>query len=84
MIFFDHFVNIAVPKMRDFRGLDITKFDGRGNYNIGLTEQYIFPEVALDKSDKARGMNITIVTSAKTDENARALLDAIGMPFKKK
>lgn len=81
--FFDRFVNIAIPRIRDFRGLDVSKFDGRGNYNIGLNEQYIFPEVSLDKSDKARGMNITIVTTAKTDSEAKELLAALGMPFKK-
>lgn len=83
--FFDRLVNIAMPRIRDFQGLSPNSgFDGRGNFNLGLREQYIFPEVNLEKSDKARGMNITIVTSAKNDEQARALLLAMGMPFKKK
>ncbi|MDD5687339.1 MAG: 50S ribosomal protein L5 [Elusimicrobia bacterium] len=81
--FFDRLVNISIPKIRDFRGLDSSKFDGSGNYNLGLTEQYIFPEIALDKSDKARGMNITIVTTAKDDSDAKELLSSLGMPFKK-
>ncbi|MEW6557716.1 MAG: 50S ribosomal protein L5 [Elusimicrobiota bacterium] len=81
--FFDRLVNIAIPKIRDFRGLEVSKFDGRGNYNLGLTEQYIFPEVVLDKSDKVRGMNITIVTTAKKNEVAKELLSALGMPFRK-
>ncbi|MBN1384941.1 MAG: 50S ribosomal protein L5 [Elusimicrobia bacterium] len=81
--FFDRLVNIAIPRIRDFRGLDVSKFDGRGNYNLGLNEQYIFPEVILDKSDKARGMNITVVTTANTDSEAKELLAALGMPFKK-
>ena len=82
--FFDRLVNIAMPRIRDFRGIEPNKFDGRGNFNIGLTEQYIFPEVNVEKSDKARGMNITLVTSAKKDEHARKLLECLGMPFKKR
>ena len=81
--FFDRLVSISIPKIRDFRGLEPSKFDGRGNYNMGLTEQYIFPEIVLDKSDKARGMNITIVTTAKNDENAKEFLSMMGMPFRK-
>ena len=81
--FFDRFVSIAVPRIRDFRGFELSKFDGRGNYNLGLSEQYIFPEIALDKSDKARGMNITIVTTAKNDEQAKEFLSMMGMPFRK-
>src|SRR3989339_8522 len=82
--FFDRLVNVSIPRIRDFRGLDDSKFDGRGNYNLGLTEQYIFPEIILDKSDKARGMNITIVTSAKSDSDAKELLAMLGMPFRSK
>lgn len=81
--FFDRLVNVAVPRMRDFRGLE-PKFDGQGNYNLGLNEQYIFPEIKAEKSDRARGMNITIVTSAKTNEHARELLSLLGTPFKKR
>lgn len=82
--FFDRLVNVAMPRIRDFRGIEPNKFDGRGNFNIGLTEQYIFPEINVEKSDKARGMNITLVTSAKKDEHARKLLEHLGMPFKKR
>jgi large subunit ribosomal protein L5 len=82
--FFDRLVNIAMPRIRDFRGIEPNKFDGRGNFNIGLTEQYIFPEVNVEKSDKPRGMNITLVTSAKKDEHAKKLLEYLGMPFKKR
>lgn len=82
--FFDRLVSIAIPKIRDFRGLETSKFDGRGNYNLGLNEQYIFPEIVLDKSDKARGMNITIVTTAGKDEPAKEFLTMMGMPFRKK
>lgn len=82
--FFDRLVSISIPKIRDFRGLEPSKFDGRGNYNMGLTEQYIFPEIVLDKSDKARGMNITIVTTAKNDGHAKEFLSMMGMPFRKK
>ncbi len=81
--FFDRLVSISIPKIRDFRGLEPSKFDGSGNYNLGLTEQYIFPEIVLDKSDKARGMNITIVTTAKNDEHAKEFLSMMGMPFRK-
>ena len=82
--FFDRLVNIAMPRIRDLRGIEPNKFDGRGNFNIGLTEQYIFPEVNVEKSDKPRGMNITLVTSAKKDEHAKKLLEYLGMPFKKR
>ncbi|HAM38846.1 MAG: 50S ribosomal protein L5 [Elusimicrobia bacterium RIFOXYC2_FULL_34_12] len=82
--FFDKLVSIAIPRIRDFRGLDDSKFDGRGNYNLGLIEQYIFPEIVLDKSDKARGMNISIVTTAKSDSDAKELLGMLGMPFRSK
>jgi large subunit ribosomal protein L5 len=82
--FLDRFINVAIPRIRDFRGIEPNGFDGQGNFNLGLTEQYIFPEIDIEKSDKARGMNITIVTTAKKDEHARALMAALGMPFKKK
>ncbi|MFH1541345.1 MAG: 50S ribosomal protein L5 [Elusimicrobiota bacterium] len=81
--FFDRLVSISIPKIRDFRGLELSKFDGRGNYNLGLIEQYIFPEIVLDKSDKARGMNITIVTTANNDEYAKEFLLMMGIPFRK-
>jgi large subunit ribosomal protein L5 len=80
--FLDRFINTAIPRIRDFRGLDPRAFDGRGNYNLGLTEQHIFPEVDLDKSPKLRGFNVTIVTTAKDDTKARELLTLFGMPFK--
>jgi len=82
--FFDRLVNIAIPRIKDFRGLEPNSFDGQGNYNLGLNEQYIFPEVNVEKSDKARGMNITIVTNVVSDEQARAFLALMGMPFKKR
>ncbi|MFQ5628036.1 MAG: 50S ribosomal protein L5 [bacterium] len=82
--FLERFINIAVPRMRDFRGLPDKAFDGRGNYTIGIREQIIFPEIDYDKVDKIRGMNITFVTDAKTDEEAYALLSAFGMPFRKR
>jgi large subunit ribosomal protein L5 len=82
--FLDRLINIAIPRIRDFRGIEPNGFDGRGNFNLGLNEQYIFPEVNVEKSDKSRGMNITIVTSAEKDDYARALLDLLGMPFKKR
>lgn len=81
--FFDRLVAAAIPRIRDFRGLSAKSFDGRGNYSMGVTEQLIFPEVDYDRVDRTRGMDITFVTSAKTDEEARALLDAFGFPFKK-
>ncbi|HPD57256.1 MAG TPA: 50S ribosomal protein L5 [Smithellaceae bacterium] len=80
--FFDRLVNVALPKVRDFRGISANAFDGRGNFSIGLQEQIIFPEIEYDKIEKVKGMNITIVTTAKTDEEARALLRLMGVPFK--
>jgi large subunit ribosomal protein L5 len=80
--FFDRLVNVALPKVRDFRGISPRAFDGRGNFSIGLQEQIIFPEIEYDKVEKIKGMNITIVTTAKTDEEARALLRLMGVPFK--
>lgn len=81
--FLDKLFNIALPRVRDFRGISSKAFDGRGNYTLGLKEQLIFPEVEYDKVDKIRGMDIVIVTSANTDEQARELLDLLGMPFVK-
>ena len=79
--FLDRLVNFSLPQVRDFRGLSPKGFDGRGNYNMGLKEQIIFPEIDYDKIDKIRGMNITIVTSAKSDDEARELLRLFGLPF---
>jgi len=79
--FFDRLISAAIPRMRDFRGLPANSFDGRGNYTFGVTEQLIFPEIEFDKVDRVRGMDITIVTTADTDEGAKALLDAFGFPF---
>ena len=81
--FFDRLVNVALPRVRDFRGLSVKSFDGRGSYTFGLKEQIIFPEINYDKVEKVKGMNITIVTSAKNDEMALALLTQMGMPIKK-
>jgi large subunit ribosomal protein L5 len=80
--FLDRFVSIALPRVRDFRGVSPKAFDGRGNYTIGVREQLIFPEIDFNKVDKLRGMNITIITSARDDEQARALLKGLGMPFR--
>jgi large subunit ribosomal protein L5 len=80
--FFDRLVNVALPRVRDFRGISPKSFDGRGNFAIGLKEQIIFPEIDYDKIDKIRGMNIVIATTAKTDEEARQLLRFMGLPFK--
>jgi large subunit ribosomal protein L5 len=80
--FFDRLVSVALPRVRDFRGLSPKAFDGRGNYTIGIREQLIFPEIDFNKVDKLRGMNISIVTTARNDEEARALLKALGMPFR--
>jgi large subunit ribosomal protein L5 len=80
--FLDRLVNIAIPRIRDFRGISGRAFDGRGNYNLGVKEQIIFPEIEYDKVDVLRGMNISITTSAKTDEEARALLAAFRFPFR--
>ena len=82
--FLDRLINVAIPRIRDFRGIEPNGFDGKGNFNLGLTEQYIFPEINVEKSDKPRGMNITIVTSAEKDEHAKALLELLGMPFRKR
>ena len=81
--FFERLVGIAIPRIRDFRGLNSKSFDGRGNYSMGVKEQIIFPEIDYDKIDKIRGLDITITTSAKTDEEGRALLRAFNFPFKK-
>lgn len=80
--FFDRLVNIALPRVRDFRGISPKAFDGRGNYSLGITEHIIFPEIDYDKTDSIKGLNITIVTSAKTDEEGREFLKLLGMPFK--
>ncbi|MBK9433940.1 MAG: 50S ribosomal protein L5 [Micrococcales bacterium] len=80
--FLDRLMSVALPRIRDFRGLSPRQFDGRGNYTFGLTEQVMFPEVDPDKVDRARGMDVTIVTSAVDDEGGRALLTLLGMPFK--
>ncbi len=80
--FLDRLISIAIPRIRDFRGISAKSFDGRGNYNMGVKEQIIFPEIEYDKIDALRGMNITITTTAKTDEEARALLAAFKFPFK--
>jgi large subunit ribosomal protein L5 len=79
--FFDRLVSVAIPRIRDFRGLDPSGFDGSGNYNFGVTEQLIFPEIEYDAIDEVRGFTITIVTTARTDEHGRALLSALGFPF---
>ena len=81
--FLDKLVNIALPRVRDFRGISANSFDGRGNYTVGIKEQIIFPEISLDKVKKVRGMDIVIVTTAKTDQEGRQLLTLLGMPFKK-
>ena len=81
--FFTKLVNIALPRVRDFRGISGKAFDGRGNYSLGIKEQIIFPEIDYDKIDKIKGMNISIVTTAKTDEEGRELLTLMGMPFRK-
>ena len=81
--FLDRFINLAVPRIRDFRGLPANSFDGRGNYSVGAREQIVFPEINVDKVDHIRGMNVTFVTSAKSDEEAHELLLQFGMPFKK-
>lgn len=81
--FLDRLVTIALPRVRDFRGLPPKSFDGRGNYNMGLKEQIVFPEIDYDQVDKVRGMNITICTTAKNDEEAKALLEGFDLPFRK-
>ena len=81
--FADRLINLALPRVRDFRGINPNAFDGRGNYSLGIKEQLIFPEIEYDKVDKVRGMDVCFVTTAKTDEEARELLTLFGMPFKK-
>ena len=81
--FYDKFISIALPRMRDFKGVSDKAFDGRGNYSVGIKEQLVFPEITYDQVEKIRGMDICIVTTANTDEEARELLRALGMPFKK-
>lgn len=81
--FVDKLFNVALPRVRDFRGINANSFDGRGNFSMGVKEQLIFPEIEYDKIDKVRGMDITFVTTAKTDEEAKELLALLGMPFKK-
>jgi large subunit ribosomal protein L5 len=81
--FADKFFNIALPRVRDFKGVSKNSFDGRGNYTMGIKEQLIFPEIEYDKIDKIKGMDITFTTTAKTDEEAHALLEMLGMPFEK-
>ena len=80
--FLDRLINVAAPRMRDFRGLNPKSFDGRGNYSMGVKEQIIFPEIEFDKVDKMRGLDITITTTAKTNDEGRALLAALNFPFK--
>jgi large subunit ribosomal protein L5 len=80
--FFDKLVNVALPRVRDFRGVSGKAFDGRGNYALGIREQIIFPEIIFDKIDKVKGLNIAIVTTAKTDEEGKELLRLLGMPFR--
>lgn len=81
--FLDRLINVALPRVRDFKGVSPKAFDGRGNYTLGIREEIIFPEIDFDKIDKVKGMNVTIVTTARTDEEGRALLAAMGMPFRK-
>lgn len=81
--FLDRLMNIALPRVRDFRGISPDAFDGRGNYTLGLREQLVFPEIEYDKIDKIRGLEVSIVTTARTDDEARQLLDMLGMPFRK-
>jgi len=81
--FYDRLVSLAIPRIRDFRGMPPNQFDGRGNYTFGLTEQLVFPEIDYDKIDTVRGMNVTIVTTAETDDHGRALLSALGFPFRR-
>lgn len=81
--FYDRLVNIALPRVRDFRGISPRSFDGRGNFSLGVKEQIIFPEIDYDKIDRVKGLNVTVVTSANTDDEARRLLTYLGMPFRK-
>lgn len=80
--FLDRLISVALPRVRDFRGISAKAFDGRGNYTLGIREQLIFPEIDFNKVDKTRGMNISIVTTAPNDDQARSLLKALGMPFR--
>jgi large subunit ribosomal protein L5 len=80
--FLDRLINIALPRVRDFKGISGKAFDGRGNYSLGITEHIIFPEIDYDKTDAIKGLNVTVVTTAKTDEEGKAFLKLIGMPFK--
>jgi large subunit ribosomal protein L5 len=80
--FLDRLLNVVLPRVRDFRGVSTRSFDGRGNYTMGLRDQLIFPEISYEKVDKIRGMNVTIVTTARTDDEARELLKQLGMPFR--
>jgi large subunit ribosomal protein L5 len=80
--FLDRLISVALPRVRDFRGISGKAFDGRGNYTLGIREQLIFPEIDFNKVDKTRGMNISIITTAKTDDQARSLLKSLGMPFR--
>lgn len=81
--FLDRFINVALPRVKDFHGINGNSFDGHGNYSVGITEQIIFPEIDFDKIEKVSGLNVCIVTSARTDKEAKALLEKFGMPFKK-
>ncbi|MEJ2287983.1 MAG: 50S ribosomal protein L5 [Deinococcales bacterium] len=81
--FLDKLINVALPRVRDFRGVSANSFDGRGNYSLGVREQLVFPEISYDQVDATRGMDITIVTTAESDEEARSLLELLGMPFRK-
>ena len=81
--FFDRLINISLPRVKDFRGINPKAFDGRGNYSLGITEQIIFPEIDYDKIEQINGLNVAIVTTAKTDDEARSLLAKFGMPFSK-
>jgi large subunit ribosomal protein L5 len=81
--FLDRLINVALPRVKDFRGINPNAFDGRGNYSIGITEQIIFPEIDFDKIERVAGLNVAIVTSAKSDQEARSLLSKLGMPFRK-
>jgi len=82
-VFLEKLINLALPRVRDFRGVNPNSFDGRGNYTLGIREQIVFPEISYDQIDRQRGLDITIVTSAETDEEARSLLELLGMPFRK-
>lgn len=82
-VFLEKLINVALPRVRDFRGVNPNAFDGRGNYTLGLREQLVFPEISIDQVDATRGMDITVVTTAHTDEEARSLLEFLGMPFRK-